>query len=66
MVDFALARKFRYLHLCQFILSALKRNHNQATAKRRLELKAKLLYKHKLLATGLKLFRQVEECSKTQ
>ena len=57
LVDFALARKFRYLHLCQFIISALKRNLCQAQTKRKLEVKARLLYKQRLLANGFSLFK---------
>ena len=57
LVDFALARKFRYLHLCQFIISSLKRNLCQAQTKRKLEVKARLLYKQRLLANGFSLFK---------
>ena len=65
IVNFALARKFRYYHCLQFIFCILKQHFCAAKAKQRLQIKARLQYKQKLLSNCWKLFKQVEECSKT-
>lgn len=57
-VDYALSRKFRYLHLLQSIMSALKQNHCNRKAIRRLRQQAELHRRGHLLANGLTLLRQ--------